>query len=227
MRHCLIYKVHAPCDFNPRTPCGVRLLISTHFTATLDFNPRTPCGVRRCDFVCCSVHFYFNPRTPCGVRQIGGRKGDLLEIFQSTHPLRGATIGNLTGAAFGSFQSTHPLRGATGLQGAPMCIDMDFNPRTPCGVRPGLPARAIPGASISIHAPLAGCDLGHGRSGVVRCHISIHAPLAGCDVTAPGMCSSSRDFNPRTPCGVRRPHTRSHAGWTQNFNPRTPCGVRP
>ena len=34
------------------------------------------------------------------------------------------------------------------------------------------------------------------------------------------------DFNPRTPCGVRRnPKGNSTAGIY--FNPRTPCGVRP
>ena len=33
----------------------------------------------------------------------------------------------------------------------------DFNPRTPCGVRPERDAYAIL-SSISIHAPLAGCD---------------------------------------------------------------------
>ena len=78
--------------------------------------------------------------------------------------------------------------------------------------------------------------------------ISIHAPLAGCDPHAPGDLQRQEDFNPRTPCGVRRS---SHAAsrftslisihaplagcdpsrpqWATDrpdFNPRTPCGVR-
>ena len=35
------------------------------------------------------------------------------------------------------------------------------------------------------------------------------------------------DFNPRTPCGVRRWASRSSDLPRQYFNPRTPCGVRP
>ena len=34
--------------------------------------------------------------------------------------------------------------------------------------------------------------------------ISIHAPLAGCDILAPCSHKINRYFNPRTPCGVRR-----------------------
>ena len=84
--------------FNPRTPCGVRLLIlmtplSLHSTfqsthpmrgatrcrpahrgAGSYFNPRTPCGVRRHDVkVIDSKNGDFNPRTPCGVRPIIGK----------------------------------------------------------------------------------------------------------------------------------------------------------
>ena len=34
--------------------------------------------------------------------------------------------------------------------------------------------------------------------------ISIHAPLAGCDVNQAGIEYKIIDFNPRTPCGVRQ-----------------------
>ena len=33
--------------------------------------------------------------------------------------------------------------------------------------------------------------------------ISIHAPLAGCDDTSAASITATTDFNPRTPCGVR------------------------
>ena len=79
--------------------------------------------------------------------------------------------------------------------------------------------------------------------------ISIHAPLAGCDGQTSASGNAQADFNPRTPCGVRR-HKRLYptvgiiisihaplagcdlCGWslrrrTTYFNPRTPCGVRP
>ena len=102
---------------------------------------------------------------------------------------------------------------------------MDFNPRTPCGVRqvPGIVTAVVwefqsthplRGATfglnrlrdfmrISIHAPLAGCDA---RCAPLRTRsaISIHAPLAGCDPAVLHHYGQRLHFNPRTPCGVRR-----------------------
>ena len=102
-----------------------------------------------------------------------------------------------------TFQSTHPLRGAT----CTGCVKREST-------------------TISIHAPLAGCDTtvwatattrmrfqsthplrgatSIGRNTLRNRAISIHAPLAGCDISvakAAGLCAH---FNPRTPCGVRR-----------------------
>ena len=77
------------------------------------------------------------------------------------------------------FQSTHPLRGAT--------------------------------AALSVREPMI--------------TISIHAPLAGCDTFFSDCIESNCHFNPRTPCGVRQ-KTAAKANKKQNFNPRTPCGVR-
>ena len=119
-----------------------------------------------------------------------------------------------------------PLAGCdpAAAYGAPPC--RNFNPRTPCGVRPGGPLRGRGARDISIHAPLAGCDGAYFGAGP-DIAISIHAPLAGCDEIQDSRGSDrERHFNPRTPCGVRRrtsplpPHNFPH------FNPRTPCGVR-
>ena len=167
---------------------------------------------------------YFNPRTPCGVRLIRPQRCRSRWTFQSTHPLRGATLNSASKGAILQFQSTHPLRGATAfispllaffiisihapLAGCDQSLrrlrpqarnfnprtpcgvrpvpymetppPLNFNPRTPCGVRQALrtdkiltlrfqsthPLRgatesifmAVPGSFISIHAPLAGCD---------------------------------------------------------------------
>ena len=123
----------------------------------------------------------FNPRTPYGMRQLEVEKAKLREEFQSTHPLRDATIVDF--AVFHSpiqFQSTHPLRDATSYV---------------------LPINT--GISISIHAPLTGCDetsiipltseqqfqSTHPLRDAtvpmekvkVTYDISIHAPLTGCD----------------------------------------------
>ena len=78
-----------------------------------------------------------------------------------------------------------------------------FNPRTPCGVRHRVSATCAAVATISIHAPRAGCD----RRMRVKSRRRAY-------------------FNPRTPCGVRLgSHTTATRHW-YHFNPRTPCGVR-
>ena len=222
-RHLLVsfqnyISIHAPlagCDpggyraerlephFNPRTPCGVRppFILPVHFSS--HFNPRTPCGVRPTFRAGNSRSANFNPRTPCGVRPgVVVNSVDRAE-FQSTHPLRGATTYSKNNAPCRSqFQSTHPLRGATSS-----------------------PDKSSRHGSISIHAPLAGCDLlqmatktfgasfqsTHPLRGATRrrgipcrdCGISIHAPLAGCDSRILARYSRQDNFNPRTPCGVR------------------------
>ena len=83
------------------------------------------------------------------------------------------------------FQSTHPLRGATAAV---------LEPTAAFG--------------ISIHAPLAGCDTAQRIKEAIKA-ISIHAPLAGCDIWPFTSDTTERYFNPRTPCGVRRPWTAS------------------
>ena len=104
-----------------------------------------------------------------------------LTIFQSTHPVRGATISSvINGAKDIVFQSTHPVRGATLIPQVRRFKARNFNPRTPCGVRPGSTLILQKEKIISIHAPRAGCDFLCSLS-MRRLRISIHAPRAGCD----------------------------------------------
>ena len=122
--------------------------------------------------------------------------------FQSTHPLRGATIRAKTGTGRPRFQSTHPLRGATSDSMQKTTEDR-----------------------ISIHAPLAGCDQKdfisisnvtkfqstHPLRGATSLPLnsienlkfqSTH-PLRGATDRHTEPTEILRDFNPRTPCGVR------------------------
>ncbi len=147
-----------------------------------NFNPRAPCGVRPPrPPTAWSAACNFNPRTPCGVRRSTRRTASATWPFQSTHPVWGATkdklemltaaqisihaprVGCDCGADRGrgqdaAFQSTHPVWGATINEAARSGSGSDFNPRTPCGVRPHRPGRAGRRAGISIHAPRVGCD---------------------------------------------------------------------
>ena len=148
-------------------------------------------------------------------------------VFQSTHPVWGATSHTKPLSGTQAFQSTHPVWGATGRAGAPhrqqnisihaprvgcdvshmatVDLDTDFNPRTPCGVRPGDGVMDCQSKKISIHAPRVGCDDVGGAApglpvefqsthpvwGATRntyqairklSMISIHAPRVGCDL---------------------------------------------
>ena len=124
-------------DFNPRTPCGVRLYFDEFQYDNRNFNPRTPCGVRLsfmdyiprkdgisihaplagCDqvvIIYIKICVHFNPRTPCGVRLVTSH--DVFDV---------AAI------------SIHaPLAGCDAQHDGRDDAHDHFNPRTPCGVRP-------------------------------------------------------------------------------------------
>ena len=170
-------------------------------------------------------------------------------VFQSSRPLRGATAGAGGLRGVPPISILAPLAGRDALQSCPALALQDFNPRAPCGARLpmwGLPAtgwmrfqssRPLRGATPAIYAdfeltdyililaPLAGRDdLVHLAGWGVP--ISILAPLAGRDSDPGTLDSTIPNFNPRAPCGARRP---TGAAWasTSNFNPRAPCGARP
>ena len=124
-------------DFNPRTPCGVRLAAICVAVRPLQFQSTHPVrGATRRYQYRAGRKIYFNPRTPCGVRPLLPWIIDVGLTFQSTHPVRGAT------AAYGGvsrleYISIHaPRAGCDGSQDAYTAEIGDFNPRTPCGVRP-------------------------------------------------------------------------------------------
>ena len=144
-------------------------------------------------------------------------------------------------------QFTPPHGGRPGASAVPKSALWYFNPRPPCGGRPLSQLRRpdtkafqstppvwggdLPGAhppvrqGISIHAPRVGGDrraTGPGRWSVP---ISIHAPRVGGDQALFNALQLRGDFNPRPPCGGRRPGTppKSTPGY---FNPRPPCGGR-
>ena len=175
-------------------------------------------------FTTLHTNIYFNPRTPCGVRLFSIRCLNTSFLFQSTHPLRGATS-KISQVMFSPrFQSTHPLRGATEVERlykaglyisihAPLagCDDLrakreaeklNFNPRTPCGVRRHNSRYIDSYFEFQSTHPLRGATIGIYLMAQAL-EISIHAPLAGCDRRCAICASKTKNFNPRTPCGVR------------------------
>ena len=191
--------------------------------------------------------------------------------FQSTHPARGATphVGQRPVQQAISIHA--PREGCDRLYlMALFGTYNNFNPRTPRGVRrpaawfkigtgPFQSTHPARGATcklgggrkmtpnISIHAPREGCDRLLWML-LLPTQISIHAPREGCDGQRVCIWGYPKDFNPRTPRGVRPSASRPaiipfsisiHAPregcdglgaisplYFTNFNPRTPRGVR-
>ena len=149
-----------------------------------------------------SLRSSFNPRTPCGVRRCPAPGKRKQPWFQSTHSLRSATQEsclrilnylvsihallaecdkNTKESLTLYIVSIHALLAECDRRGRPVpCPVCRFNPRTPCGVRPG----------------------NHGYRGIMDT-VSIHALLAECDRRQVGIQLGTDCFNPRTPCGVR------------------------
>ena len=101
--------------------------------------------------------------------------------FQSTHPLRDATLGYTAKSGVDNiFQSTHPLRDATHGRYYRLQHDRDFNPRTPYGMRHCCYGRSTYRRNFNPRTPYGMRPWGNGR-GTNNRSISIHAPLTGCD----------------------------------------------
>ena len=167
------------------------------------FNPRTPHGVRRsnnngnyqdeqvsihapltgCDMTAMQKQFEdmgFNPRTPHGVRRL---------VYTLVRQTRTVSI-------------HAPLTGCDPAKSRLLTRTRSFNPRTPHGVRPSTVRQTIAGLVFQSTHPSRGATTAVRQVG--KCPtVSIHAPLTGCDSLAFVTCSILNSFNPRTPHGVR------------------------
>ena len=104
---------HSPPSFNPRAPCGARLLFMIQQLTVISFNPRAPCGARHPQRILSLLALCFNPRAPCGARP---SLTPAVCMFSSFNPR--APCGARPRSARGIgvmilFQSTRPMRGAT------------------------------------------------------------------------------------------------------------------
>ena len=124
------------------------------------------------------------------------------ERFQSTHPVWGATSESVCVLDLSIISIHAPRVGCDGVIPGWMENRKYFNPRTPCGVRRADNWADAGRRCISIHAPRVGCDCSAARDSA-HSGISIHAPRVGCDSKPFGDSLVKKNFNPRTPCGVR------------------------
>ena len=151
-------------------------------TVRRNFNPRTPCGVRPVDKKFCASATSISIHAPlAGCDGMRSNISPALGRISIHAPLAGCDEA-LRKFQLPRFISIHaPLAGCDGASQHPAHHGRDFNPRTPCGVRPVDKKFCASATSISIHAPLAGCDGMRSNISPALGRISIHAPLAGCD----------------------------------------------
>ena len=126
-----------------------------------------------------------------------------MQQFQSTHPMRDATFPTLEQTTSKGFQSTHPMRDATAMRNALIVND-----------------------DISIHASHAGCDTTAEPFRLTPEQFqSTHPMRDATELSSPGRHLAGH-FNPRIPCGMRRPVVSKSSPTIVYFNPRIPCGMR-
>ena len=123
------------------------------------FNPRSPCGERLLTTLVLLNRFSISIHAPrAGSDQTADFINCIAFGFQSTLPVRGATWLIPCSSAYSAFQSTLPVRGATkkdvidvyktqisihapragsdDRRKTSLCKKHNFNPRSPCGERP-------------------------------------------------------------------------------------------
>ena len=124
-------------------------------------------------------------------------------LFQSTLPVWGATF-SVPSAPQQSLISIHaPRVGSDKQTRLPGRAVSYFNPRSPCGERPGSYMQIICGFDFNPRSP---CGERPFQSLPCSAHTSY--------------------FNPRSPCG-ERPAAAMALRQDSDFNPRSPCGERP
>ena len=146
--------------FQPTRPLrGATKALTTPPRSTPNFNPRAPCGARLLPADLAALLGQFQPTRPLrGATPIFSARFAQTFLFQPTRPLRGAT-GIFHDLLFLILISTHaPLAGRDRDRRRLLPRGKYFNPRAPCGARLCKVLRPALFLPISTHAPLAGRD---------------------------------------------------------------------
>mgnify|MGYP006911765297 CR=1 FL=1 len=214
-------------NFNPRPPCGGRLLEQPVAPLRADFNPRPPCGGRHGGYHVCddaleiSIHApraggdrehsappiaaqgNFNPRPPCGGRPFCAILAHVVHYFNPRPPCGGRR----------RYRRGHGGHGR------------DFNPRPPCGGRPRNLAPCGREQTFQSTPPVRGATASL-YSTLTQDDISIHAPRAGGDPTPQIVTAGAGVFQSTPPVRGATIFGITHNTPHKNFNPRPPCGGR-
>ena len=144
--------IHAPL-----TGCDVVYVGCYKVTYKISIHaPLTGCDHRNHLFWKC--HSYFNPRTPYGMRLRITWAFNNLDIISIHAPLTGCDSTEKIKHESYAISIHAPLTGCDRHKNYSNHGKMDFNPRTPYGMRPVQLFLKFHQFHISIHAPLTGCD---------------------------------------------------------------------
>ena len=191
-----------------------------------DFNPRSPCGERPVvswmRFANCSISIHaLLAESDRG----SSSNSSHFEQFQSTLSLRRATNPARIPMRFVIFQSTLSLRRATqSVVHDPRQLRISIHALLAESDRNAWASSGKP-CRISIHALLAESDSGTTTINGACINFNPRSPCGERPSTGYSTGKSSENFNPRSPCGERPVKTRPTVRQT-HFNPRSPCGER-
>ena len=194
-------------DFNPRSPCGERLGLEMPEYILLRISIHAP---RVGSDVKTRYNALQNRYISIHAPRVGSDTGIVhrnaaLTVI-SIHAPRVGSDACILALRSGVilFQSTLPVWGATGGMSSSQRCPLNFNPRSPCGERPGQIEASFTSISISIHAPRVGSDGQPCRRCFGNGGFQSTLPVWG--ATAPQSRNASRtlNFNPRSPCGERQ-----------------------
>ena len=233
--------IHAPlarCDFSG----------TSDISAAVSFNSRTSCEVRHPNCRTTTIPYFVSIHAPLA-RCDANIERFKRQSYVSIHaPLARCDFGYSKSIRLHSgFQFTHLLRGATNKSSTSGHQPPCFNSRTSCEVR--LPTRPRRCRQFCFNSRTS-CEVRHDprRTNWHKFDVSIHAPLARCDIQTGQSMPSTISFNSRTSCEVRLSaneradwlrkfqfthllrgatdcrRCKSHAG--HSFNSRTSCEVR-
>ena len=139
-------------NFNPRSPCGERLIRYQPGVVQSEISIHAPRAG--------SDRNHFNPRSPCGERQ-AATPLKTVSIKISIHAPRAGSDGTLVAAILQLvlFQSTLPVRGATLCVATRLQRHANFNPRSPCGERQAEPTADMHIATFQSTLPVRGATV--------------------------------------------------------------------
>ena len=167
--------------FNPRSPCGERRHTGGTDQHPTGFNPRSPCGERHFRAPPKALVPGFNPRSPCGERRRNLFAHPKRGVVSTHAPLAGSDGNNDLQDLIDRVSTHAPLAGSDKNLGETLRSLLCFNPRSPCGERPRMPA----------------------TSAVSRPSFNPRSPCGGRPGGLPGERMGGESFNPRSPCGER------------------------